>query len=156
MATEMSKKPNPTTPSVPTARDPFSAMREEMNDLISRIWGGQDGKLSTLSVNPAMDVSEDENAYEIRVDAPGVKADKFDIQVQGNTVSVSGEREEEQEEKTKKFHRVERRSGSFSRTITLPSDINEDEVVAQYDNGVLIVTLPKSEKSKARKIDVKQ
>jgi HSP20 family protein len=154
MATNISKK-SASTPSLAISRDPFSAMREEMNDLISRIWYGQDGS-SVLALTPAVDVSEDDNAYEIRVDAPGVSAENFDIQVQGNTISISGKREEEKEEKDKTFHRIERRSGSFSRAITLPSDINEDEVAAQYDNGVLTLTLPKSEKSKSRKISVKK
>ena len=154
MATNISKKSAP-SPSVAVSRDPFSVMRDEMNDLISRIWHGPDGS-NVLALTPAVDVSEDDNAYEIRVDAPGVSAENFDIQVQGNTISISGKREEEKEEKNKTFHRIERRSGSFSRAITLPSDINEDEVAAQYDNGVLTLTLPKSEKSKSRKISVKK
>jgi HSP20 family protein len=156
MAADMTKKGSPETPAVPTARDPFSAMREEMNDLISRIWGGQSSNLSGLTIAPAVDVSEDDEAYEIHVDAPGVDAENFDIQVHGNTVTLSGKREDKQEEKKKRYHRVERRSGSFSRSITLPADINEDAVVAEYNDGVLSVTLPKSQKSKARKIDVKK
>lgn len=142
-------------PTVPTTRDPFTALRDEMNDLISRIWHGNDWGPDGLALNPAMDVSEDENAYELRMDAPGMSADEFDIQIQGNTISVRGSRNEESEEKTKTFHRVERCSGNFSRTITLPCDINEDEVAAQYENGVLALTLPKSETSRVKKVDVK-
>lgn len=137
------------------ARDPFVSMRDEMNDLVSRFWYGKPETDDTLALNPAMDVSEDENVYEVRVDAPGMKTDDFEIEVQGNYVVVSGQRSEETEETNKKFHRVERRTGTFSRGISLPCEINEDEVAAQYDKGVLTVTLPKSEKSRVRKINVK-
>lgn len=156
MSTDVSKSTPPQAPAVPSARDPFSAMREEMNDLISRIWGGQEGKLGGLSMNPALDVAENEDGYEIHVDVPGVEAKDFDIQVHGNTVTVSGKREEKQEENNKRFHRIERKSGSFSRSISLPTDINEDAVVADYNDGVLSIRLPKTEKSKARKIDVRK
>ncbi len=154
MASTISRKSGRGAPAVLNARDPFTAMRDEMNDLISRIWGHEENQ-NGLALNPAMDVSEDDNAYEVRLDVPGMDAKDFDIQVQGNGLTVSGKREEVQEEESKTFHRVERRSGSFSRAITLPCDINEDEVAAQYDNGVLTLTLPKSEKSRAKKISVK-
>ena len=155
MSSSVSRKKS-SMPAVPSARDPFVAMQEEMNDLISRFWQGKPESTNGLTMNPAMDVSENENAFDVRVDAPGMAAKDFDIQVQGNAVVVSGKRHEEHEEDDKKFHRVERRWGSFSRAITLPCEVNEDEVVAQYDSGVLTLTLPKSEKNRARKIDVKQ
>lgn len=148
-------KPGTNSPSALTSLDPFSTMRDEINDLISRLWYGRDPTPASIPVNPAMDVSEDDNAYEIRVDTPGMKAEDLDIQVQGNGVTVSGSRDEEHEDHNKNFHRIERRSGSFRRTVMLPCEVDEDEVAAQYENGVLTVTLPKSEKNRAKKISVK-
>jgi HSP20 family protein len=75
--------------------------------------------------------------------------------VHGNTVTVSGNRREEKEDKGKTYHRVERRSGSFSRTITLPCEVDTKEVAAEYTNGVLNVVLPKCEKAKLSKISIK-
>lgn len=135
-------------------QDPFSLLREEMNDLVTRFWGGNRSQFGNL-MSPPLDVSETENSYDIRVDMPGMKAENFDIQVQGNIVRVSGHREEEKEEKDAKFHCIERQSGSFSRTVTLPCDVNEDEVAAEYINGVLSVKLPKCDQAKTKKIAVR-
>ena len=144
-------------PSIRTMwRDPFSIFRNEMNELISRMWNGQDEAPIGQALSVALDVSETDNAFDVRMDIPGMQAKDFDIQVQGNNVTLSGQRQEEKEEKGKTYHRIERRSGSFSRTITLPCEVNEDEVAAQYTNGVLSVTLPKSEKSRVKKINVKE
>jgi HSP20 family protein len=82
-------------------------------------------------------------------------AKDFDIEVNGNIVTVRGERKEEKEEKGKTFHRVERRYGSFSRSMTLPCNVNEDEVAAEYASGVLTVTLPKREDTAPKKVSVK-
>jgi HSP20 family protein len=102
-----------------------------------------------------LDVAETEKSLEIHMDLPGVTAKDIDIQVNGNLLTISGERKEEKEEKGKTFHRVERSYGSFSRTVTLPCDVNENEVAAEYKDGVLTIKLPKTEESKAHKIKVK-
>lgn len=133
--------------------DPFTALRQEMNDWISNVWGGNGG--ASTSFAPALDVSEKENNFEVRVDIPGMESKDLDIQVRGNTVTITGQRKDEREEKGKTWHRVERRTGSFSRTITLPCEIDEKEVAAEYTNGVLSVTLPKSEQARPRKINIK-
>ena len=141
--------------STPAVRisDPWTAMRQEMNELISNIWGGNGTSLNSFA--PALDVAEKDNSFELHMDVPGMEAKDLDIQVQGNTVTVSGNRKEEKEEKGKTFHRIERRSGSFSRTVTLPCEVTAKEVAAEYTNGVLNVVLPKSEKAKPNKITVK-
>jgi HSP20 family protein len=82
-------------------------------------------------------------------------AKDINVQVHGNAVTISGERKEEKEEKGKTFHRMERRSGSFARTLTLPCEVNEDEVAAEYVQGVLMLTLPKCETAKVKKVAVK-
>jgi HSP20 family protein len=115
---------------------------------------GEEGWL-TGAVTPALDMSETDTAIDVRMDLPGITAKDIDIQVNGNLLTVSGERKEEKEEKGKTFHRVERSYGSFSRTVTLPGAVNESEVAAEYKDGVLTITLPKTEESKAHKIKVK-
>jgi HSP20 family protein len=136
-------------------RDPFTAIREEMNDLRSRLMGEDEEGWFTGAVVPALDVSETETAIDIRMDLPGITAKDIDIQVSGNVLAVSGERKEEKEEKGKTFHRVERHSGNFSRTVTLPCAVTESEVAAEYKDGVLTIKLPKTEQSKTHKIKVK-
>jgi HSP20 family protein len=139
--------------------DPFTAMRLEMNDWLSNIWGGNgNGSGNALlrgGIAPAVDVVEKDNSFEIRMDIPGVDSKDLDVEVHGNTVTISGSRKEEKEEKGKTFHRVERSSGSFSRTVTLPCGVSEKEVAAEYTNGVLSVVLPKSEDARPKKVSIK-
>ena len=90
------------------------------------------------------------------MDVPGMTAKDIDIHLNQNVLTVSGERVEEHEKKGRSFHRTERRMGCFSRSLTLPCPVIEDEVAAEYKDGVLTITLPKSKDSQARKIEVKQ
>ena len=136
------------------SRDPFAALRDEMSDLRSRMWGEDGGWLATIST-PSLDLSETENTVEVRMDVPGVKPKDIDIQLNGNLLTVTADREEEKEEKGRTFHRVERHTGRYSRSLTLPCPVNESEVAAEYRDGVLNITLPKTEESKTRKIKVK-
>lgn len=146
----------PTRPqSVAAPREPFAALRKEMDDLITNFWGAPSANWGATTLSPAMDIAEADNAFTVKVDIPGMDAKDLNVQVHGNTLTVSGQRAEEKETKDKTFYRMERRSGSFSRTATLPCNINEDEVVAEYVNGVLSLTLPKAESAKAKKISVK-
>ena len=128
-------------------------MRQEMNELISNLWNGN-GFL-TRGFSPPLDVAEKDESFELHMDIPGFAAKDIDVQVQGNTVTVSGTREEEKDEKGKTFHRIERSSGAFSRTVSLPCAVNEKEIAAEYTNGVLSVVLPKSEEARPKKISVK-
>jgi HSP20 family protein len=136
-------------------RDPFTALREQMNELQSRFWGDEDEGWFSGALAAPVDLSETDTAVEVRMDLPGVKPDDIDIQVNGNLLTITGQRKEEKEEKGRTFHRVERTSGSFSRSITLPTAVNESEVAAEYRDGVLHITLPKSEVAKPHKIKVK-
>jgi HSP20 family protein len=136
-------------------RDPFTALVEEMNDLRAKLMGEDDGGWFSGAMVPALDLTESDNALEVRMDLPGITGKDIDIQISGNVLTVSGQREEEKEEKGKTFHRVERRSGSFARSITLPCAVEESEVAAECKDGVLTIKLPKTEQSKAHKIKVK-
>ena len=136
-------------------RDPFTALREEMNDLRTRLMGDEDEGWFSGAMVPALDLAETDTAIDVRMDLPGITAKDIDIQVNGNVLTVSGERKEEKEEKGKTFYRVERSCGNFSRSVTLPCAVTESEVAADYKDGVLTIKLPKTEGSKAHKIKVK-
>ncbi|MCA9013352.1 MAG: Hsp20/alpha crystallin family protein [Planctomycetaceae bacterium] len=148
-----------TQPATPSVRitDPFTLMRQEMNDLLSSFWSGNGdvGSVFKGGMAPALDIAEKDNSFEIRMDIPGVESKDLDVEVHGNTVTISGRRKEEKEEKGKTFHRVERSAGSFSRTVTLPCSVSEKEVAAEYTNGVLSVVLPKSEDARPKKVSIK-
>jgi HSP20 family protein len=126
-----------------------------MDQLRSRFFGGEEDEWFPSGLTPSVDVSETENAVEVRMDLPGVKSENIDIQIHGNLLTVTANRQEEKEHKGRTFHRVERHSGSFSRSLTLPTAVNESEVAAEYHDGVLAITLPKTEQPKPRKIKVK-
>jgi HSP20 family protein len=136
-------------------RGPLESIREEMQDLISRTFGEEGDLWSVDCITPSLDLAESDNAVEVRMDIPGMEAKDIDIQVNANVLTVSGERKEEREEKGKTYHRVERRVGTFSRSVTLPCPVKEDAVDAQYKSGTLTIKLPKTEEAKARKIIVK-
>ena len=135
--------------------DPLTALQEEMNELRSRFLGDGGEGWFTGAIVPALDISETDTSVELKMDLPGMSAKDIDIQVYGNVLTVSGKRDEEKEEKGKTFHRVERRYGSFSRSVTLPCNVVESEVDAEYHDGALAIKLPKTEESKAHKINVK-
>jgi HSP20 family protein len=139
-------------------RDPLTSMREEFDHMMSRFGDWERGWFGSAAV-PAVDLSETDNALEARVDLPGFKSSEIDIQVTDNILTVSGQRTEEKEEKKgngKAFHRIERKMGTFSRSIVLPCAVNRDKVDASYKDGVLSITLPKSEDAKAHKVKIKE
>lgn len=136
-------------------RGPLGSLREEMEDLFSRAFGEEGGLWPSERIIPSLDLAETEAALEVRMDIPGMEPKDIDIQVNGNLLTISGERKEEKEEKGKTYHRIERRTGSFSRSVTLPCPVKEDAVDAQYKSGILTVKLPKTEEAKAKKISVK-
>ena len=132
--------------------DPISRLRNEMDDLFSRFWGN--GGESEGSPAFSMDLSESDKELQVQMDLPGVEADNIDIEISGNMLTISGDRKEEKEEKGRTFHRVERRSGSFSRSVMLPCEVDEDKIEAKSHHGVLTITMPKSEMAKTKRIKV--
>ena len=135
--------------------DPFRVAREEMETLWSQLIGEPTERLFKGRMVPSLDLSETPSTVEVRMDVPGMKPEEIDIQLANGVLTISGERKEEKEEKGKTFHRVERRYGSFSRSVTVPATVTEDKVDAQYHDGVLTITLQKTEEAKARKIKIK-
>jgi HSP20 family protein len=134
-------------------RDPLGSLRDEMEDLFSNFWEGRRAPWSNEMV-PSADLSETAEAIHVQLDVPGINPDQLDIQLQDQILTVRGERKEEKEEKGKTFHRIERHAGNFTRAFQLPCAVAEDRVVAEYRDGVLQITLPKSPQARQRKISV--
>jgi HSP20 family protein len=130
-------------------------LQEEFDELCNRLSSDWEGKWLTSEFKAACDLSETADGFQVRMDVPGIKPDDITVQVTGDAVQISGERKEEKEEKGKTYHRLERRSGKFSETLRLPSSVNEEKVQAEFHDGVLTVTLPKTEASKTRTVKVK-
>ena len=134
---------------------PFAAMQRELEDLLSRFWHPESGVAETGTISPRVDVSETDDAVEVTTDLPGVKPEEVEVELRDNCLVISAEHREEHEEKTdQKFHRVERRRGSYSRSVWLPSPVDESQVEAKLENGVLKVTLPKTQEAQKRRIQV--
>ena len=103
---------------------------------------------------PSVDILETENELVLKADVPGVELKDIDIQIENGTLTLKGERKFEKEEKNKGFHRLERSYGSFVRYFTVPDTVDTEHVKAEYQNGVLSVTLPKKEVAKPKAIKV--
>lgn len=137
--------------------DPFRALQKEMDELMDQFslrWSGEGQAIEAASV-PPIDISETDGEVRLTVDVPGMKAEEINVDVTGQRVQIRGEHKEEKEEKGRTYHRVERRSGSVYRSVELPCEVKEDKVSAEYKEGVLTVTMPKSEVAKTRKVEVK-
>ena len=128
-------------------------LRRELNALIDGSYGNSLTEPSA-GVFPLINVTEDANNFYIRAELPGIKAEELDISVTGDSFSISGERKIPEEQADSKYHRRERESGSFSRILNLPSQIDTSKVEAGTSDGILKVTLPKSEAAKPKQISV--
>ena len=106
---------------------------------------------------PAVNISESEKSYNLAVAAPGLKKDDFNVHVEGNVLTVSSEKEESKEDKNEDYTRREYNYSSFSRSFTLPEEVKQDEIEAEYKNGELLLTLPKrkAEKKASTKVTIK-
>ena len=145
-----------------TRWDPFKEMDELQRRLTSMFGLGSqrlaNGKEETMTVTqwlPLVDITEDDKEYLITAELPEVKKEDVKVAVENGVLTISGERKSEKEEKNKKYHRIERAYGSFERSFIVPDDADADKVNAEFKDGVLKVHLPKSERSKAKQIEVK-
>src|SRR5260370_16084293 len=103
---------------------------------------------------PALDVYEDQDDITVRAELPGMKKEEIDISLHDGSLSISGERKSENKYEDAEVYRAERFFGKFQRTVTLPAPVAVDKVKAQYKDGILTVTLPKTEEAKPKHIDV--
>jgi HSP20 family protein len=124
-------------------------------DHLSNTLSGRPGlRFIPTRVFPAVNIKEDNDKYYVTAELPGIKNDEIDLQIKGSNLVISGERRIPSEGENVKYHRRERDAGKFSRIIDLPGEIDADSVDARMENGVLTVTLAKSEASKPKQISV--
>ncbi len=135
----------------------MAALRSGMDDWFDGFFRGLERPLEFLGHRawPAIDVAEKEDAILVRAEVPGMKPEEIEISVYGNTLTISGERKEAKEDQNDGFYHIESTYGSFHREVALPTDVDEKKIEAVCKDGVLSVTLPKAEKSKAVKVAVK-
>jgi HSP20 family protein len=139
--------------------DPFREM-EGMLDPYSKSldWPFRGGRnLNTTGADwaPRADISETDAEFCITAEVPGIKREDVKIDIDGHVLSIRGENTQEKEEKGKKFHRIERYYGSFNRSFSLPENVNEDKIEAVFKDGVLTLTIPKTEVKKPKAIEIK-
>ncbi len=144
-----------------TRWDPFRdlmTIQNELNQLFGRTYGGREQQsedTGAVAWVPPIDIYETDQAFVVELDLAGVRPEDVDITVEESTLTVRGERRLTEGVPEQAFHRVERRYGSFARSIVLPPTANQEGIDASFDRGVLTVTVPKAEQAKPRKIEVK-
>ena len=139
--------------------DPFRDLRtlqEEVNRLFSTNLTrgfGEEG-IGRGAWNPSIDIYENKDQIVLEAELPGMNPDDVELTVENNVITLRGERQFEKKDDADNYHRVERSYGSFTRSFTLPQTVSAEGANAEYKNGVLRVTLPKREETKARRIQV--
>ena len=132
---------------------PIRDMQSRLDQLFGR-WPEREA-LAVTQWAPLVDIAEDDKEYLVKAELPEVKKEDIKVCVEEGTLSITGERRSEKEEKDKKYHRIERSYGNFLRSFTLPDAADSTKVNAEFKDGVLKVHLPKSEKAKPKSIEVK-
>src|SRR6266705_4605142 len=133
----------------------FSTLQDRMNRLFRETQGNsQDESLIGSSFAPAVDVYEDEHNVTLKIEVPGIDEKDIDVRIENNTLTVHGERNFEKEEKEENYRRIERQYGSFTRSFTLPSTVDPNNVQANYEKGVLKIKLAKKAEAKPKQIKV--
>jgi HSP20 family protein len=128
----------------------MSALSDELDRLFDFVPNGE-----SVGWLPPLDLHEDRDQLVLKAELPGMKKEDIDISLQGDVLTLSGERKEEEAYSKAETHRSERFLGRFQRTLTLPYAVNSAKVQASYKDGILTVTLPKAEEAKAKQIEVK-
>jgi HSP20 family protein len=146
-----------------TRYDPFREF-VTLQNRVNRLFGnsfsnprgpeGQDEALTSTAFAPPVDIYEDEHNITLKIDVPGIDEKDINVHVENNTLTVHGERKFEKEEKEENYRRVERQYGSFTRTFTLPNTVDQENVQADYEKGVLKVKLAKKAEAKPKQIKV--
>jgi HSP20 family protein len=141
----------PTRPAVRTL-SPFPEL-VELQKLVSAFpfWGGEQ---TTHIWSPTVDIFESDTEIVIKMDLPEVKKNEVSVNLDGQTLTIQGERTLENEEKRDQYHRIERSYGKFARSFTVPPNVNREALRAEYVDGVLRLVLPKREEAKPRSIEV--
>jgi HSP20 family protein len=144
------------TKALPTS---VGTVREEFDRLFDRFWHtglfGPGPRIFEKMWEPSLDFSENETEYIVRAEVPGVPKEDLEVGVDGQTLTISGRRDFEREEKTEEYFWREREAGKFIRTVQLPAPVDASKVAATYQDGVMTVRLPKTEPSTKTRIQVK-
>jgi HSP20 family protein len=144
--------------------DPFQDLRSaqeemaQMSPMLAQalgLLGQQQGSATATAWAPALDISERKDAYLVTVELPGVEADDLEITMEDGLLTIQGERHFAHDSSEQQFHRVERRYGAFRRSITLPAQVQAEQIEASFDNGVLQILVPKMEEAKPKRIQVR-
>ena len=133
--------------------DPFREMTQaqsQLNKLVDQVWGG-----SQESWLPAIDVFDTKDAVVLKAELAGMNPDDIHIEVEDNVLTVRGERRFEEKVDEDRYYRVERRFGSFQRSLALPQGMKPSDISANYEDGILTITVPKVEEEKPKRIEVK-
>ncbi len=141
----------------PVFRNPWADLEKMRREFDTLFRGGPEGyqQQGGAPVFPALNVAEDEQSIYVRAEIPGVRAAELDIAVEGDTLTIKGERRPETGAEKCSYHRREIERGRFSRALTLPTRVNPEQVVATTRDGILLISLPKAEEVKPRRIEVK-
>lgn len=136
-------------------RNPFEEM-DRVRRYLDQVRGQADAgyRIPQAGVFPLVNLTETKENYILRAELPGVNAEDLDIQATGRNINISGQRTIEPDPNAR-YHRRERESGWFSRALTLPGDIDREKIEAQLTNGVLTLTIAKSEKARPKQIQIK-
>ena len=132
----------------------FLGMHENVNKMFEdEYFGGREND-AWSSWSPVTDIYEDSDKYLLKMEVPGLTDKDIEIEINGDTLTVKGERKEEKEIKKDNFHRIESSGGKFSRSFFLPKAIGENKIKAEMKNGILYITVPKAEEKKAKSIPI--
>jgi HSP20 family protein len=137
-------------------RRDLATMQDRINRFVRESYSpeGPEEALTTTNFAPPVDIYEDEHNITLKMEVPGIDEKDIDVRIENTTLTVHGERKIEKEEKEENFRRVERQYGSFTRSFTLPSAVDTGQVSANYDKGVLKISLAKKAEAKPKQIKV--
>jgi HSP20 family protein len=132
----------------------MDVLRRGMDSLWDRFTGERPTEWLRGEWVPSLDVSETKDKVVVKAEAPGIDPKEIDISLSNGILTLKGEKKKEREEKDESYHLIERSYGSFSRSVRLPAEVQEDQVKASYKDGILTITLPKTERAKERSIKI--
>ena len=131
-------------------------LQRDMNDLFYNRLNGPEGDTELSGGwRPEVDIFEDPERFLLSAELPGLEPDDVDIKVEDHTLTLSGERKLEFEDRKESYHRIERTYGKFSRTFSLPESVDAEKILAEYKNGLLKVSIPKKPQVLPKKISIK-
>ncbi len=134
----------------------FDQLQRELNMPMTKFDTEDNGNIATANWAPAVDIKEDDKAFTLLADIPGVDPDEIEVTMDKGVLTIKGERQSEKKTEEENYKRVERQYGVFYRRFTLPDSANAEAIEAQSEHGVLKITIPKQEVAQSRRISVKK